>query len=122
MQNGRTELPKVHTYAGHAGASKRLKCLHDTYSLSWPAIAALDEYAGIPPSTLRDIAKKGIVPVKWRHRFPGVGAIDDRPRRAVNLDNMQSTANTIEPRINTNQLRDLIQILREKLKRRESRH
>ena len=83
------------TYKGHAGVAQRLKCLHDIQGLSWPKIAALEEFQGIPHSTLANIAKTGIVPKKWRHRFAGVGAVDNRQRISIHKENMESAAATI---------------------------
>jgi hypothetical protein len=109
-------------YGGHVGVSKRLKALHDIHGLSWPAISRLEDFKGIPPSTLNDIAKSGIVPKKWRHRFPGVGAVDNRPRRAIHLENMESAANTINNMIESSQkIEELIFRLQQKLRERNQR-
>lgn len=102
-------------YEGHKGVQERLRSLYDVYELSWPVIAALDEFAGIPFSTLRDIYKTGIVPKKWRHRFPGVGAVDDRPRISIHKENMHSAAQTIFKNLHPQKVAELTQILESKI-------
>lgn len=60
-----------------------------------PHTATLQDFQGIPHSTLANIPKTGVVPNKCRLRFPGVGAIDDRPRITIRKENMESSATTI---------------------------
>lgn len=111
--------PQNHAFKGHEGVQERLSTLHDCYDLSWPQIATLIEYQTIPISTLARIAKTGIVPKKHRHKFPSVGAVDDRNRVTINADDINSAAASIvrhiKPRSKVEALVLLIQAkLREK--------
>lgn len=96
------------------------------------------EYTGIPPGTLSSIAKKGIVPKKWRtqlnikdegivvepciecgkiHRIvntcPSKKKVS-RPRRvAIRTDNMNSAAQTILRNIQAKNIEELVYLLQE---------
>ena len=95
MKTKPPQPPAFHAFTGHKGVQERLNALHDCYGLSWPQIATLVEFQTIPISTLARIAKTGIVPKKHRHKFPGVGAVDDRNRVTINADDINSAAASI---------------------------
>ena len=107
------------SFQGHEGVQQRLRVLREYYELSWPVIAALSEFQGIPPATLQRIKQTGVVPKKHRDKFEGVGAVDNRNRGAVNFDNMQSTANTLNKNIDTGKLTLLINHLSDRLRIRK---
>jgi len=116
------ETKKTISYTGHKDATERLRLLHEYYELSWPQIARLEEYQGIPPSSLAKMAKSEIIMKKWRHRFPGVGAVDNRPRVAVHMHNTDSGARTINRHIkDTGALENLIIKLQNKLAERKEK-
>lgn len=105
-------------FADHKAVKDLLIQLHDYYDLSWPQIAALPSINPpgeneIPFSTLAKIARIGIVPEKWRSRFPGVGAIDNRPRISIHKINMRSASQTIINNLTPENKFELIKYLAE---------
>jgi len=58
----------------------------------------------------------------WCRRFPGVGAIDDRPRITIHKENMQAAAETIINHVKpTSRLEELITLLQAKLEDKQHR-
>jgi len=70
--------------------------LHDTCGYSYRQIACLAPYdeIGIPVGTLATIRKTGRIPRKWLAPL-GVTRYKPRPRRAINLADAASAADTI---------------------------
>ena len=70
--------------------------LHDTYGYSFRQIACLAPYdaIGIPAGTLSTIYKSGRIPRRWLSPL-GATRYPRRPRRAINLADAGSAAETI---------------------------
>ena len=107
-------------FSDHGEVADLLNHLHDYYDLSWPKIAELPtinppERRKIPIATLARIARTRVVPKKWRHRFRGIGPVDNRPRRAIHTENMKSAAETIWNQVDHEIIPELIDRLNKKL-------
>ena len=115
---------------------KELKVLHDTVRLSWPGIAANNEFSPIPAGTLCSIYHGAPVPLRWRKKLGmsekkkisgclhcGVVHTTKRctstnrsnprpPRIAIRLDKPKSAADTILNNMDQEVIEELIELLR----------
>lgn len=73
---------------------KRISWLRYTSELSYPLIAARDEFWPIPAGTIQQIYETGNIPHKWK---PRLRWRTDKPRNrcSINLDDPKSAAQTI---------------------------
>lgn len=121
----RGEQIELH-FSSHEDAAWFLNHLHDYHDLSWPKIAQLPSInppgeEPIPISTLANIAETGIVPKKWRPRFPGVKAIDKRQRISISKNEMQKAKLTIINNLEPKKALELTILLQEHFKHELSR-
>ena len=83
-----------------------LKRLRDIDGLSWPEIASRKEYYPIPIGTLNDWYMTGKYPQKWKDKLRIVE--DFRYRRACNMIDVKSCADTLEGYMHKDNIEKLI--------------
>jgi hypothetical protein len=106
--NGRSQ--ETCACMSYAAIRKRIRRLHDIDGLSFPKIAALDEFSPIPPSTLNSIYHGGKIPKKWNDQlnYPPPRP----PRIAISLTDPTSAARTIKGHMDENNISMLVELLR----------
>jgi hypothetical protein len=99
----------IATFVTYEGIRKQLRVLHDSKDLSWPKIAARDEYAPIPAGTLYDIYCGKLIPKKWHEqlRYPKPRP----PRISIRLDNPESAARSIQKHMEAGVVAEMIGLL-----------
>lgn len=73
-----------------------IRHLNRVTGLTLAEIAAKPYFTGVPPGTLSTIAITGKVPKKWKRKL---GTYQSRHRASINLDDMQSAADTIKEKL-----------------------